>query len=250
MTTTTKVRLSILVLLGISASGFLAGWGFIWLLRGSYPTAIVIFAAVPYLVGFAVHMAYVVWGTARPRTHYGPEGTLIRPPKWADRMFYTSFLSAVLGAVLYLGFLAAGMIDFHLPQGYRRVDIVICVFLIGFGAPALLRAFKHGGESHLLLNPDGFEVWNGFWGSFVRGRWDDVEQIEDRPLRGRRNGREVIVIGRPKGRAAMFMSDAVTDDSDALREWVRFYWQHPEHRNELLDERALRRLDEADITTG
>jgi hypothetical protein len=40
------------------------------------------------------------------------------------------------------------------------------------------------------------------------------------------------------------MSDAVTDDSDALLDWVRCYWQHPEYRGELVDERGLRRLSE------
>jgi hypothetical protein len=249
MTSTTRVRLSILVLLAVGAAAFLAGWGVVWLVRGSYPTAIVIFAGVPYLLGFALHMAYVVWDTPRPRSHYGPEGTVIRPPKWADRMFYMSFIFAVLGAALYLCFLPLGMIDVHLPDGYRRVDIAICVFLIAFGAPTLFRAFRHGGESHLLLDPEGFEVWNGFWGSFVRGRWDDVEQIQDHPLRGRKTGREVLVIGRRRGRTATFMSDAVTDDSDALLEWVRFYWQHPEYRSELVDERGLRRLSGEEITT-
>ena len=244
MTTTTRVRMSILVVLGVGAATFLIGWGVVWLLRGSYPTAIVVVAGAPYLLGAVLHMAYVVWETPRARTHCGPEGTLIRPPARTDRMFFMSFVSAVLGSVLYLCFLPLGLIDFHLPDGYRRVDIAICVFLISFGAPTLFRAVKHGGESHLRLDPEGFEVWNGFWGSFVRGRWDDVEQIQDRPLRGRGTGREVLVIGRSRGRAAMFMSDAVTDDGDALLEWVRFYWQHPEHRGELVDDRALQRLSE------
>jgi len=43
-------------------------------------------------------------------------------------------------------------------------------------------------------------------------------------------------------------ADAITGNSDALREWVQFYWQHPEHRDELVDERGLRRLSE-NLTT-
>jgi hypothetical protein len=34
----------------------------------------------------------------------------------------------------------------------------------------------------------------------------------------------------------------MTPDGSAMRELVRFYWQHPESRDELTDESALKRL--------
>lgn len=250
MTTVSRARLTFLVLLETGAAAFLFGWSVLWVSRGSYPTALVIVAAAIYLLGLGLHMAYVVWGTPRARTEHSPAGTVVRPPRWADQMFFMSFASAVLAAVLYLCFLPLGLIDFHLPESSRRVDVAICVFLIAFGAPTLIRGVVRGGEGHLRLAPDGFEVWNGFWGSFVRGAWDDVEQISDQPLRGRKLPRGVIVIGRGRRRSAMFMSDTVTEDSAALREWVRFYWQHPEHRDELVDGRGLRRLGELSFTSG
>jgi hypothetical protein len=108
--------------------------------------------------------------------------------------------------------------------------------------------FKHRGGGHLILDPRGFEVWNGQWGSLVRGEWDEVEQILDHPLRGNKPFHEVIVFALPKGRSAMLVADTITGNSRALREWVRFYWQHPECRGELTDERGLRRLDEEKFT--
>jgi hypothetical protein len=249
VTTFTRFRLGFIVVLFTGAAVFLIGWAFFWLFSGSFPTATVMFLSALYLLGAGLNMGYVVWGIPEAITECGPEGTVIRSPKWADQMFFMSFASAVAASVLYLIFLPFGMIDFHLPEGARRVDIAICVFLIVFGAPSLFRGFVHGGESYLRLDSDGFEVWNGFWGSFVRGEWDDVEKIQDRPFRGRHIGREIIVFGRPKQRTAMFMSDGVTDDSPALLEWVRFYWQHPEYREELVDARALKRLSDEDVTT-
>jgi hypothetical protein len=108
---------------------------------------------------------------------------------------------------------------------------------------------RHGGGNHLRLDPSGFEVWNGQWGSFVRGKWDEVEQIQDHPARGRKPFHDVIVFVLPKGRSAMLVSDAITGNSGALREWVRFYWQNPESRGELTDRRGLQRLDEGKFTT-
>lgn len=48
----------------------------------------------------------------------------------------------------------------------------------------------------------------------------------------------------------MLIADSITGNSAALREWVRFYWQHPDYRAELSDARALRRLGEEEFTVG
>jgi hypothetical protein len=249
MKTAARLNLVFIVVLFAGAGLFLVGWSILWLTRSSFATATITLLAALYTFGVSFHMGYVLWGPVSPRAAHGPEGTVIYPQKFVDQMFYVSFASSVCASVLYLCFLPFGAVDIHLPEGYRRGDIAICVFFIVFNVPTLIRAFKHGGEGHLRLDPDGFEVWNGFWGSFVGGRWEDVERIQDRPVRGRVTGREVIVFVRPKQRAAMFMSDTVTKNSDAMLEWVRFYWQHPEHRDELVDGRALRRLSDEKFTT-
>jgi hypothetical protein len=46
----------------------------------------------------------------------------------------------------------------------------------------------------------------------------------------------------------MLVADAITGNSHALREWVRFYWQHPECRAELTDSRGLQRLEAEKFT--
>jgi hypothetical protein len=42
--------------------------------------------------------------------------------------------------------------------------------------------------------------------------------------------------------APTIAAGAITPDGTALRELVRFYWEHPESRGELTDGRALKRL--------
>jgi hypothetical protein len=114
--------------------------------------------------------------------------------------------------------------------------------LVLFGVPRLYRTVKLRGSDHLRLDRTGFEVWNGQWNSLKRGSWDEVEEILDHQTNGRKSFNEVIVFVPTKGPSAMLYADAITSDSRALREWVRFYWEHPEYRDELLDDRGLQRL--------
>jgi hypothetical protein len=44
--------------------------------------------------------------------------------------------------------------------------------------------------------------------------------------------------------APTLAAGSITPDGSALRELVRFYWEHPESRDELTDGRAVERLAE------
>ncbi|MGE2690590.1 hypothetical protein [Mycolicibacterium pulveris] len=220
---------------------FMAGWSITWLVRESYLTATIMLALGTTFLSFAIYAAYVIWGTPQPRTESCSAGTIIRPHSFVDIVAGGGFISGTSAAALYLVFAPLGMVD-YVPTGVLRVTVpAFCIFMLFFGVPIVFRMVTHG-ESHLRLDPAGWEVWNGQWGIFKQGTWDEVEQILDHPVRGRKFGREVIVFVMPKGRNAMLVSDAITENSRALREWVRFYWQHPEYRGELTDGRALHRL--------
>lgn len=221
-------------------SVFLVGWSVTWLLRGSYLTAVIMLGAGIMCSTATFQAGYALSGAARPRTEYGSAGTVIRPAKWLDPVSIVGFTCGVLAAGLYLVFAPQGMVD-YVPRGTLRVGIFsLCIFVLTFGVAVLYRMFQHG-DSHLRLHPGGFEIWNGHWNVFKRGEWDEIEQILDRQPRGRSIGREMIVV-KLRRRSAMLVTDTMTNNSDALREWVRFYWQHPEYRDELVDRRALQRL--------
>ena len=223
---------------------FASVWVVIWLLRGSYPTALIILGLAIWAFGFALFFLYTTLGATKPRIEADEAGILLRPGKFVDTVFIVSTVAITIVAALYLIFSPLGMID-YVPTGTpRRSAPVGCIVLLLFGVPTLFRSLKHQGSGHLHLGPAGFEVWNAQWGSFRHGSWEDIEQILDQPIRGRKPPHEVIVFALANKRSVTLMSDAVTDDSDALLEWVRFYWQHPEHRGELVDERGLRRLSE------
>lgn len=199
--------------------------------------------ALAFAVAFSLFSCQwvVIRRSIHPRTEVDSRGTTVRPRKLYDTLSYTWLGAATFGAVLYITLAPFGLI--HIPHA-RSSQPWLMAFLALAGAATLWRMVIHGGDCYLRLTPTGCEIWNGQWLAMRRAKWDDIAEVRDQPLHRKLRGREVIVLALPEGRSGTLLSDTVTDNSDALREWVRFYWQHPEHRDELTDGRALRRLDE------
>lgn len=244
-----RARLTLTLVCAVVGALFFTGWSVSWLSRGSYLTAVIMLGGGTFCATSVFLLAYALSGTPRPRTECGPDGTVIRPQRFVDLVAHIGIISAVLAAALYLVCAPLGMVDYQ-PTGVMRVTVPSgCVFIVVFGAPIVYRMFSRG-ESYLRLHPGGFEVWNGGWGIFKQAAWDELEEVLDRPARGRSIGRDMVVFVLPKHRSAMFVSDHITGHSHALREWVRFYWRHPEFRDELVDGRGLQRLDERRFTVS
>ena len=249
MTTSGYLRLVFIFAILIGGGGFVAVWAAIWFTRGSYLTAALCLGASLLLFSLLFHLAYPLSGRAHPRCEHGPEGTKVRPQRYADLIFGVGLLIGVLSAVLFLILSQFDMVDFIPSNATRIIVPASCIFYVIYGAPTLYRILKYQDGKHLRLDPSGFEVWDSQWNSFARGTWDDVEQILDHPVKGKTSFTEVIVFVLRKNRSAKLGSGTITANSDALREWVRFYWQHAEYREELTDGRGLRRLDEEKFTT-
>ncbi len=230
------------VLVGLGV--FTGVWAVMWLRNGSYLTALIVFLMTVWAFGFVLYFLSTSLGKARPRTECGDAGTLLRPGKLTDTALITSVSAVFVASALYLVFAPLGLVD-YVPSGVMRVLVPAgCACMVLLGLPMVYRMVQYRSGGHLRLHPDRFEVWNGQWGSFRCGTWNEIEEILDHPPKGQKPFNDVVVFALRGGRSAMLVADAITDNSDALREWVRFYWQHPEHRDELVDGRALRRLDE------
>lgn len=236
------------VLAGFGA--FCSVWTVLWIVRESYLTAVLVALVTVWAFGFSQYLCVTALGAPKPRIEHGAEGVLLRPAMFVDVVSIVPAAAVSLAAALYLICSPLGLIDYT-PTGVSRATLPGgCVALLLFSAPTMYRRLKYRGGMHLRLDPTGFEVWNGQWGSFKHGSWDEVQDILDHKRKGGKPFNELIVFVPSEGPDAFLYADAITDNSDALREWVRFYWQHPEYRGELLDERALQRLDNQSLTTG
>jgi hypothetical protein len=90
------------------------------------------------------------------------------------------------------------------------------------------------------MTGDGLELGNTV--STVEGSWDEVTEVADRPQKARQSS-GTTYITNADGVTRILPSDWYTPGGHALRELVRFYWKHPEDREELADGRALQRLE-------
>lgn len=244
------LRLLFSISILIAGSGVFAVWSIIWLTRASYLHAVLCDCAVSLFVSLIFLLTYPFSGTVSPRVEYGPTGTLLRPQKRFEMIFGTGLTIGICAAALYLALYQFEIVDFGTSLTARRIIPAGSTAYVIIGVPILFRVAKYRDISHLRLDPHGFEVWEGQWNSFAHRPWDDVQEILDHPLKRKKPYNEVMVFVLPKRRSAKLVTDVMTSDSDTLREWVRFYWQHPEHRGELVDERGLRRLEEGKFTVG
>ena len=115
-------------------------------------------------------------------------------------------------------------------------------------APLLWRNLRRGCTKYLRLTPGGFELEEG-WRS-ESGDWDQVKDVTDAAPGQQTSTSGPVVFVMSDGSAPTIAAGAMTPNGKALRELVRFYWQHPESRGELTDGRALERLVDGGIDAG
>ncbi len=142
---------------------------------------------------------------------------------------------------LFAIFAPIGKLDIPVPREMRYYLPFIAAGGAVSGALILWRAFNHGGMSYLRLSTRGFEFVDGLLSA--HGEWEQVNDVTDRKPHGRTPNKGAIVVVMRDGQTPTFSSSSsYTEDNQALRRMVRFYWQHPECRVELTDGRALARL--------
>ncbi|MFV8054171.1 hypothetical protein [Mycobacterium sp. 48b] len=170
---------------------------------------------------------------------FDTSGTRIMPDKRIERNLHRLIVAGTLST--WLMFLAWVTGVLYLPLGSFRHVFPLCAAAAGAVlAWSWFKLSTQGSLSYLVLRPEGFEF------STLRepktGTWDAVENITDSlPEEGRLwNPMVVTVTG---GETLVMESVGIyTPKGTALVDWVRFYWQHPELRDELTDGRAVERL--------
>ncbi|OHV03454.1 hypothetical protein [Mycobacterium talmoniae] len=205
--------------------------------HGEYPTAVVAFAFAVALFGVLACGAKASVGAVTARVAVDRTGTTIRPDRVNDALMGVALIGLEIGMGLGAILALADRLDIPLDdEDYHSVGIA--AVLAVFGLPALWRHFARG--TYLRLTPRGFEIAQG---RAVAGSWGEVDDITDTLPSSRLHQPSAIVMEMSDGaRRSLIARSFTPHHGRALRELVRFYWQHPEHRGELTNGRAADRL--------
>jgi hypothetical protein len=211
--------------------------------QGRYPSMFVVIGFAVFAFAVLVLRVIVAMGKVSPRVESGRGGTLLRPDPKVDRTSLIGTLAAFAALLLYGVCAALGIAELPGLAGDQRWLGVASIAAAILGLPSLWRIASQGGAGYLRLTGNGFEVGDA-WARTVYG-WDELADVAERP----RHKPWLLFEGSTylttfDGRTRTLASDWYTPGGRALRKLVRFYWQYPECRDELVDGRAVRRVED------
>jgi hypothetical protein len=188
-----------------------------------------------------------------PRAEVAEGATTLRPGRSVDVLAAVMMSVGLVSGTAWAVLGVAGTVTF--PFGTRNL-LGYVVFGGGWAlccAAYLGTMVRHRGTAYLRFTQADFVLAEGFHTG--RGGWSEVTAVnDDTPIytvgmgpftrkRAQPYARCAITITKTNGdMAAVPDGNLYAANGNALRDWVRFYWEHPEYRGELADERGLARL--------
>jgi hypothetical protein len=219
---------------------FCLAWACIYVARGELLSAVVALGFAFLSLGLVLMLAIIVSRKVKPRLQRQDGGILVRPDKRVDYLLMASTFGGFVAMACYAIFAPLGMIAIRVPRNDERYFVFACAAAVLVGVFSLRQIIKERGTSYVRMTVHGLETGNTV--SSADRSWDDVTDVADRPLNARQ-ATGTTYITTADGRTRVLPTDWYTPGGDALREWVRFYWKHPEDRGELTDGRAMQRLE-------
>ncbi|MEC9323400.1 MAG: hypothetical protein VYB90_06155 [Actinomycetota bacterium] len=243
---TGKVALSVKVVLAVAfcyvvIRGLVAVW------EGSYLTAIVWWATLgtPFLL-VAAYLAVAVGG-ARQRVSSDSSGLTFRPDKRLSVAYFVVMAVLVPAAALFAVLLSRGELHVSTTRGMQIAVSVAFWALALLAVVALAAGIRRGGSGYLKFTPTRIEIADVLK---TRGvPWNDVVDVRDAAATAKANhgGRAAVLCLREGTEEVVSGLPLYVTNGVALYWLVRHYWKHPEHRDELVDGRAPRRLAEGEF---
>jgi hypothetical protein len=219
---------------------FCAVWTALFIVRGELLNAVVTLGVSAFCLGFIAPFLKVVPGNIASHADCDGKGTTFRPDRGIDIPIQISIFGLVLASALFTIFAPLGKVDIPVPPSMRySIPFTTGVVLL-MGVPLVWRNFRRGGIKYLRLTPEGFELEQG-WRS-QSGDWAQVQGVNDEAPGQQAPTPDAIVFVMSDGSAPTLAAGSMTPNGSAMRELVRFYWEHPESRDELTDGGALKRF--------
>jgi hypothetical protein len=219
---------------------FTAAWTVVFIVRGEIVNAVVTLGLSVFCFGFIIPFFTVVPGKVAPRVNVDDGGTTFWPDRRVEVPMQIALLGGVAAAAAYTVFAPAGKVTIPIPSFMRySLPFTSGAFLVT-AVPLVWRNFRRGKMKYLRVSPSGFELEEG-WRS-ESGDWEQVKDVTDAAPGQRASTSGPVVFVMSDGSAPTIAAGTITPNGKALRELVRFYWQHPESRDELTDGAAVKRL--------
>ena len=173
-------------------------------------------------------------------------GTTFLPDKTLDRATLVLYTGGLVAMALIAIFVPAGKLDMPFPSSAAKLSMTFSAAAGAVaGLPMVISNLKRRTTAFLRLTPTGFETYSGVF--VTKGQWADIKSVAESVPGGTTKDPSLMVIVMSDGKTTRLSGREFTQGDNALRELVRFYWSHPEHRNELCDGTALTRLHNANF---
>lgn len=210
------------------------------LVKSEYLSALVALGGSIFCLGFVVPAFKSVPGRVKPRVRSDSGGTTFLPDRGIEIPLQVGLSGALTSSVLIVILMPLGRLAIPVPPNMRYALPFTASFLVVGIAPMLLRNLRRGSMSHLRLTEQGFEFLQGWRPQSAD--WSSVENVISEAPQPKKSPPSAIVFILADDKVLTFTASAYTPGGVALRSLVRFYWQHPEARDELTDGRASQRL--------
>lgn len=219
---------------------FSLAWAFIYFVHAQYPSGFVALGFGLFSLGFVAMLVIISLRKVTPRVMHDRAGTTLRPDPKVDGLLMAATIAVFVAMALYAVFAPQGMIVIPVSSANQRHLVIACIIGLLVGLPSMWHILRQRGMSRLRMTVDEIQVGSAV--STKSRTWDEVTDVADRPRKGRHSSGTTYLV-TDDGHSRTLPSDWYTPGGQALREWVRFYWQHPEAREELTDGRAAQRLE-------
>ncbi|MHC9294424.1 hypothetical protein ACRCUN_18315 [Mycobacterium sp. LTG2003] len=217
-----------------------AVWTFVFIGRAEFLSAVVALGFAVFTLGMVAMMVVVASRKVAPRITCHDDGTTLRPDPRVDRYLTASTVGLFVAMAVYAVFAPLDMLDIPTPRDDQKYFVFTCAVGAVVGVFSVRHILRQRGTSRLRMSAGGIELGNTM--STARRSWDELTEIADRPRNGRKPS-GTTYITTDGGHTRVLPSDWYTPGGHALRDLVRFYWQHPEQRAELADGRVVQRLE-------
>ena len=219
---------------------FCTAWTFIFVSRGEYLSAVVALGFAFLTLGLVLMLAIVASRKVQPRVRREEGGIMVRPDRRVDNLLMASTFGGFLAMAFYAIFAPLDMIAIRVQRNDERYFVFACAAAVLVGIFSLVQIIRRRGTNYVRMTADGLEMGNTV--SSAERSWNDVTDVADR-AQNSRHPSGTTYIKTADERTRIIPSDWYTPGGYALRELVRFYWKHPEDREELTDGRALQRIE-------